>query len=230
MASSIPSIKDQSIILDRVTEYYFNWIDSHIEIMTALSWEISFNKLRSAVIYLVDFWYLEKLETSTGNEFYIKVTKKWIEYYEEIFSKKDEVQETGFKEKINNITENINAVKTMAISAVALMAIFWASNDSIHSFIKSTSANIFWWKNIDNELFLNNNDAINYLEKKFKAEWQVECSKISDLEVACLIKNPNSWKNIQWKLVIKTNEKPLVNEIKLFRNKDWEIKIKSIQD
>lgn len=247
MTSSIPPLQDQAVILDRLTEYYFNWVDSHIEIVTALSWEMSFNDLRAAVIYLIEFWYLEKLETEKKNEFYVKITKKWIEYYEEIFSSSKEekkVVKISFKEKIKEFTDNVNAVRTLVVSTAAVLAIFWITNNAIQWFVKWTTASILWSNDKKYEFEIDKNEAIKYLEEQFQDNWKIKCTKVSDFEVLCKIESAKLLPEESEELEDDKKENPWsassydryknivteIKEVKIFRDDTWNIKMEDMEN
>ena len=147
--SLIPSIENQAIILERLVGNYLSWIDSHVNLVLELTWEMSFNNIRKTVIYLNEYWYIESLETEKLNEIYVKVLKKWILYYEEMFEQKSEGKNVSpNKLDLNAVSGIFKNFKNIAVWIIALLALFWISSWSIEDFFAD------FWINISlNQLF-----------------------------------------------------------------------------
>ena len=151
MANLIPSIKDQAIVLDRLVEYYLSGYTEPIELMSELTWEISFRRLRSVVLYLVEFWYIKRSYNWENNKFYVVITKQWISYYEKIFNRSEKLEkEENFIDKIKRVAEWVNAVKWIATWIIAIFAIFWITFHS--EIVERFSAKIFWNDYQENKL------------------------------------------------------------------------------
>ena len=230
----IPSLKTQSLVLDRLAEFYFSWVDNFIELMSEMTWEISFKELRAAVLYLIEFWYIKRSYTWKWNEFFVKITKKWIKYYEKIFTFEEKIYiKPSFLDRIKKLSEWVNALKWIATWAVAIFTIFWISFHS--EIVKEFSVNIFSTEK--NELIFTKKEAIKFLRNKFNNEWKIACTVKSKNEIICKITNWTNWfkrvnlnhdlnkKNIlYWSSNYKKTT--LLKRIVLRKNNNWIILIK----
>jgi len=218
----IPSVENQTLVLDRLAEFYFSWVDSFVELMSEMTWEISFKELRSTILYLLEFWYIQRSYTWKWNEFFVKITKKWITYYEKIFQPEEKLQvKDSFLNKIRKLSEGIDAVKWIATWAVAIFTIFWVS---FHSEIsKEFSAKIF--SNEKTEIHFTEKEAINFLKNRFSKDLKFSCNLVKLNEIICEIKNQKLMLNdlhgsFENKIIIP--EKRIV----LRKNINWKIFIK----
>jgi len=216
----IPSVENQTLVLDRLAEFYFSWVDSFVELMSEMTWEISFKELRSTILYLVEFWYIQRSYTWKWNEFFVKITKKWITYYEKVFQPEEKLHiKDSFLDKIKKLSEWIDSVKWIATWAVAIFTIFWVS---FHSEISDKfSANVFH----ENEAKIDftKEEAIKFLKKKFPKSVYVSCKSKTSLEMICNIKFSNFQKNILRNSDFR-NKKTISNkEIVLRKDSKWKI-------
>lgn len=215
----IPSVKNQTLVLDRLAEFYFSWVDSFVELMSEMTWEISFKELRSTILYLVEFWYIQRSYTWKWNEFFVKITKKWITYYEKIFQPEENLHiKDSFLDKIKKIWEWIDAVKWIATWAVAVLTIFWIS---FHSEISEQfSASII--SNNQIEIQFTEKEAIAFLKKKFSDDLQFSCKSKNINEIICEIKNQKNYlEDLHWTIEIKK----IIPEKRIILKKDdnWNI-------
>ena len=225
----IPSVKNQTLVLDRLAEFYFSWISSAVELMSEMTWEISFKELRSTILYLVEFWYIQRSYTWKWNEFYVKITKKWISHYEKIFQPEQNLHvKDSFLDKIKNLSEGINSIKWIATWAVAVFTIFWVS---FHEEIwNNFSANVFkeqvqehWtWVKVN----FTEREAIRFLKNKIWRHYNFSCV-IKNTEAVCKIVQDVRFNNeIKDFNFSQEKEKIISNkEMILEKMEDWGIKM-----
>lgn len=214
----IPSIKDQALVLDRLAEFYFSWIDSFVELISEMTWEISFKKLRAVILYLVEFWYIQRSYTWKWNEFYVKITKKWIVYYEEIFSSENVNNEKKltFLEKIKKVSEWVGAVKWIATWVVAVFTILWVW---FHSEISNQFSAKILQTNEKNEIVFTQKEAIRFLKNKFE-NVKFNCVFIQKNTFSCKVIKDKKLQVLHWSF----EEKRLVDKKIILRKwPDWEI-------
>jgi len=237
----IPSKQNQALILDRLVECYFDWFKWNVNLVTELTWEINFSDLRASVIYLAEFWYLEKVDTWKWNEIYAKITTEWIKHYEEIFSPKKEVEiEPTLKEKISKWTENLNTIKSFWISAMAVLTVFWVSNEMLNGTVKRVTANLLWIEQVQNKptskIILDEKEAVKYIERQFKNADKIQCKKISKTEMLCRLTKLDEKKEIvpkeAWVRIFNKEtldkERSILNQeikVKVEKMPDWVIKM-----
>lgn len=221
----IPSVKNQILVLDRLAEFYFSWVDNFIELMSEMTWEISFKELRSTILYLTEFWYIQRSYTWKWNEFFVKITKKWITYYEKVFEPNEKLHvKDSFLNKIKKFWEWINVIKWIATWVVAIFTIFWVT---FHWEIKKQfSAKII----LDNSQIQENEikiqftkiEAINFLKRRFSRDLEFSCKIKKENEIVCEVENQKIIpEGFHWTLEIKKTipEKRII----LKKNLDWKI-------
>lgn len=213
----IPSVEDQALVLDRLAEFYFSWVDSFVELISEMTWEISFKELRSTILYLLEFWYVQRSYTWKWNEFFVKITKKWITYYEKIFESEGKLEKKeSFLDKIKRFSEWINAVKWIATWAVAVLTIFWWY---FHQEIwNQFSADVFHESAVENNF--SEKEAIEFLKNRFSKDLNFSCRKNKNNEFFCNI-------TIKKVNLNKLSNSKLQNNKKILLKKDlnWKIKI-----
>ncbi len=219
----IPSVKNQVLVLDRLAEFYFSWVDNFIELMSEMTWEISFRELRSTILYLYEFWYIKRSYTWKWNEFYVKITKKWISYYEKIFEPNEKIKvKDSFLDKVKKLWEWVDALKWIATWAVAIFTIFWATfhSEISEEFSSRFSAKIFQDQKNENEF--TTKEAIRFLKNKFPRELRFSCKIKNENEVICEVENKKGvQKSLHWSA---ENKKTIFDKkIVLKKNVNWKI-------
>jgi len=217
----IPSVENQTLVLDRLAEFYFSWVDSFVELMSEMTWEISFKELRSTILYLLEFWYIQRSYTWKWNEFFVKITKKWITYYEKVFSPDEDLHiKDSFLDKIKKLSEWINSVKWIATWVVAIFTIFWVS---FHSEISDKfSANVFHENEV--KIDFTKEEAVDFLKNRFSKDLEFSCNLVKLNEIICEIKK-QKWilKNLHGSF---ENKKTIPEKrIVLRKNVNWKILI-----
>jgi len=221
----IPSIKNQTLVLDRLAEFYFSWINTDIELMSEMTWEISFVDLRSTILYLVEFWYIQRFYSWKTNEFHVRITKKWILHYEKIFQPEKKIHiKNSFLQKIKNFWEWIDAIKWIATWAVAIFTIFWISfyEQIWNNFSANISQEQLWnnWININ----FTEVEAIQFLKNKMWQEFNFSC-EIKESEAICkIVKDGKNNLNTQSVKLYKEEEKTILDK-KMVLKKIWDEEI-----
>lgn len=235
MENPTPSIENQIIILDRLTEFHLKWIQTHIELLSVVEWEdISLDNSNLTADFLIEKWFLEILEKS-GGSLYIKITKEWMKYYEEIFSKKHNTNWwwlNSIKKWLFNFVKWSNTKKIIGASVAWFLLFFIGSNNEIGDKI---GWNIFRANIWNTEVVLNEKDSLAFLRESFDEKFDIKCSHILSNEVSCTIEDIKIWEKNNGKesflpeLYEKEfiDELVMINEMILFRNKEWEIEIKN---
>ncbi len=157
--SLIPSVKKQALVLEKLINNFFSWIDSHVELMLELAGELDFKEIKSTAIYLDQYWYIDLLETGKLNEIYAKVSKQWIAYYEEMFKDKHYNKlPAKTSVKLENIASVFKNFKSITVWIIAILTLFWISSWTIEDFFKSYWVNITLDQGIDKNTTVTWND------------------------------------------------------------------------
>jgi preprotein translocase subunit SecY len=116
-------IEIQAIILDRLMEYLEKG-KKEINLLEELNGELSFAEIRSGVNLLSSLDYIiynEKIPLNQG--FFVKITKKGIVYYQDIFEPK--IKPKSFIDLLKDFKNSLEYSKTILISLIIFFSIIF---------------------------------------------------------------------------------------------------------